>query len=257
LDSAIHKLEKIINSQGVSLRLRSQAKLDLGDILLLDEQPWEATLLYSQVEKSQKEQSLGYEAKLRNAKLSYYTGNFELAQGHLDILKLATSREIANNALALSLLIQDNTVFDSTDIAMKKYASVELLLFQNQNQQAMTTLDAMLLEYPDHSLVDEILWLQSSIYLERGDFLKAIALLNKIVNKYSYDILSDDAYFRMGTIYQDQLGQNDKAMEIFKDFLIQYPGSIYSSEARKRFRTLRGDFSEMPNEELFLKGVTN
>ncbi|MGI9543469.1 MAG: tetratricopeptide repeat protein [Cyclobacteriaceae bacterium] len=244
LDSAINKLEIIITTPGVGPGLQSQAKLDLGDILLLDDQPWESTLLYSQVEKTQKEQALGYEAKLRNAKLSYYTGNFELAQGHLDILKLATSREIANNALALSLLIQDNTVFDSTDVAMKAYASVELMLFQNQDQQSLDALDAMLVTYQNHSLTDEILWLQSKIYLERGDFSKALELLSKIVNQYRYDILSDDAYFQMGTIYQDQLKQNDKAMEIFQDFLIQFPGSIYSSEARKRFRTLRGDFSE-------------
>ena len=252
LDSAINKLEQIIDTPGVSPSLQSQAKLDLGDILLLDDQPWESTLLYSQVEKAQKEQALGYEAKLRNAKLSYYTGNFELAQGHLDILKLATSREIANNALALSLLIQDNTVFDSTDVAMKAYASVELMLFQNQDQKALDTLDAMLVTHQNHSLTDEILWLQSRIYLERGDFTKALELLAKIVNQYRYDILSDDAYFQMGTLYQDQLNQNDKAMEIFQDFLVQFPGSIYSSESRKRFRTLRGDFLE-PAEEKMLE----
>jgi hypothetical protein len=34
--------------------------------------------------------------------------DFELAQAHLDILKLATSREIANDAMELSLLITDN-----------------------------------------------------------------------------------------------------------------------------------------------------
>ena len=47
-------------------------------------------------EKIQKENPVGYEAKLKNAKLSYYKGNFSLAQSHLDILKEATTRERGN-----------------------------------------------------------------------------------------------------------------------------------------------------------------
>ncbi len=245
-DSAISILQNIISTPGIKSSLQNQAKLDLGDIYLLNQEPWESTLLYSQVEKAQKDQPLGYDAKLRNAKLSYFKGDFELAQGHLDILKLATSREISNNAMALSLLIQDNTVFDTTDLAMQAYADVELTLFQNRRQEALLKLSHLLESYPGHSLTDEILWLQSNIYLELGNFDKALELLNNVVTGYQYDILSDDAYFLMGTIYEDQLQNAPKAMEIYQDFLTKFPGSIYSAEARKRFRSLRGDFNEAP-----------
>ena len=245
-DSAISILQNIISTSSIKPALQNQAKLDLGDIYLLNQEPWESTLLYSQVEKAQKDRPLGYEAKLRNAKLSYFKGDFELSQGHLDILKLATSREIANNAMALSLLIQDNTVFDSTDLAMQQYADVELTLFQNRRQEALVKLDLLLRAYPGHSLTDEILWLQSNVYMELGNFDRAIELLNQIVTGYQYDILSDDAYFLMGTIYEDQLSDPNKAMEIYKDFLTKFPGSIYVAEARKRFRSLRGDFDELP-----------
>ncbi|MDH3709361.1 MAG: tetratricopeptide repeat protein [Cyclobacteriaceae bacterium] len=245
-DSAISILQNIVSTPGIKSSLQNQAKLDLGDIYLLNQEHWESTLLYSQVEKAQKDQPLGYEAKLRNAKLSYFKGDFELAQGHLDILKLATSREISNNAMALSLLIQDNTVFDTTDLAMQAYADVELTLFQNRRQEALLKLNHLLESYPGHSLTDEILWLQSNIYLELGNFDKALELLNDVVTGYQYDILSDDAYFLMGTIYEDQLQNAQKAMEIYQDFLTKFPGSIYSAEARKRFRSLRGDFDEGP-----------
>ncbi len=245
-DSAIQILIKIIDTPGLNVVLKSQAKLDLGDIYLLNGEPWESTLLYSQVEKLQKDQPLGYEAKLRNAKLSYYKGEFELAQGHLDILKLATSREIANNAMALSLLIQDNTVFDSTDQAMQAYAQVELDLFQNKYELALKQLEIMSLQYPGHSLTDEILWLRANILLELGEFQQAIDLLSQVVQDFEYDILSDDAYFLMGSIYEDQLQDTDEAMRIYNDFLIRFPGSIYSAEARKRYRALRGDFKENP-----------
>lgn len=240
-DKAIEILNEIIKRPRVNSNLVARCKLDLGDIYLLIGQPWESTLLYSQVEKAKKEQPLGYQAKLKNAKLSYYNGDFSLAQSHLDILKLATSREISNDAMQLSLLIKDNTMLDTTDMAMKTYASIDLLLFQNKKQQAIEELDKMLKDYEGHRITDEIYWLQAKILLELGQFDDSIILLDKIVNEYPYDILSDDAYFLMGKIYEEQLFDNQRSMEIYQDFLTKYPGSLFSAEARKRFRRLRGD----------------
>lgn len=242
-DTAIALLKTVIRSPQLDIELESNVKLDLGDIYLLLDQPWESTLLYAQVEKSAKETPIGYEAKLRNAKLSYYTGDFALAQAHLDVLKLATSREIANDAMDLSLLIQNNTVFDTTQEAMREYANIDLLLFQHKHEEALSRLDAMLSQFPGHSLTDEVLWRKAQLLLNLGEFERAIDLLNKIVNQYPYDILSDDAAFLMATIYEDHLGQNEKAMECYQRFLVDYPGSLFSAEARTRFRNLRGDFS--------------
>jgi hypothetical protein len=39
----------------------------LADIDLFNDEVWEATLLYSQVDKSMKEEPLGHEARFRNA----------------------------------------------------------------------------------------------------------------------------------------------------------------------------------------------
>lgn len=244
-DSAIQLLETIIGYPRLDLELESNAKLNLGDIYLLMDQPWESTLLYAQVEKSAKETTLGYEAKLKNAKLSYYTGDFALAQAHLDVLKLATSREIANDAMNLSLLIQNNTVFDTTQEAMREYAKIDLLLFQHKYEEALTRLDQMLVQYPGHSLTDEIWWRKAHISLSLGKFERAIELLSNIVEQYPYDILSDDAAFLMATIYEDHLEQKEKAMELYQRFLVDYPGSLFSAEARTRFRNLRGDFAPM------------
>ncbi|HEY9047343.1 MAG TPA: tetratricopeptide repeat protein, partial [Ohtaekwangia sp.] len=142
-DSSILILNKLIANPRTSMYLRSKAKLDLGDIYLLKGEPWESTLLYSQVEKTQKENPVGYEAKLKNAKLSYYKGDFRLAQEHLDILKEATTREIANDALDLSMRIKENIAFDSLGEALKEYASVELLLYQNKTDEALKQLEKL------------------------------------------------------------------------------------------------------------------
>lgn len=241
LDSAVSILNFIVNNRRSPRNLVSESKLDLGDIYLLLGKPWESTLLYSQVEKSDKESPIGYNAKLRNARLNYFTGNFSLAKDHLDILKLATTREISNDAIALSLLISDNTAFDTTDMVMIAFANAELLIFQNKTEEAAQKLQNILDQNPGHSITDEIFWLQAKMQLEAGNYTGSIALLDKIIKNYNYDILSDDAFYRKAVILQDYIHDETRSLEILTAFLKNHPGSIYAAEARIRIRKLRGD----------------
>lgn len=247
LDKAIDILTDVIESPQIDNSLRSECKLDLGDIYLLKEMPWESTLYYAQVEKTNKDSKIAYLSKLKNAKLNYYTGNFALAKDHIDILKLATTREIANDALAMSILINDNTILSETDTAMKEFASIELLVYQNKLDTSIARLKQMLKDYPGHSLTDEIYWKLADIYLTIGSFNKSIKYLEAIHEEYNYDIYSDDAYFLTGKIYEERINDTNKAQAVYKDFLTRYPGSIYTAEARKRLRSLRGDFSNKIN----------
>ncbi|TPE45600.1 tetratricopeptide repeat protein [Pontibacter mangrovi] len=240
-EKAIALLQEAINMPRANPALVAESKLTLGDIYLLKGEPWESTLLYAQVEKSNKDTPVGHEAKLRNARLSYYKGDFELAQAHLDILKMATSREIANDAMDLSLLITDNTGLDTSTVAMKEYAAIDLLIFQNKMQEALAALDAMLQKYPGHSLTDEIYFQKANLYERTGEFDLAVESLQKIVGNPQYDILSDDALYRMAYIYEENLNDKAKAQQLYNDLLVKHQGSIYAAEARKRFRRLRGD----------------
>ncbi len=283
-DQAIELLKTLITNPRVNSTLQAKAKLDLGDIYLLKGESWESTLLYSQVEKTQKESPVAYEAKLKNAKLSYFKGDFLLAQEHLDILKEATTREIANDALELSLRIKENTAFDSSGAALKVYASIELLLYQNKIEAALKQLkvfqstdemwmfkaDAIMLElepikqndkgdsvlvktnlsFSSSTIMDDVYWLEADIRLKRGEFQASLDLLQKIRDEYPDDVLTDDAYFLQGEIYDRHLHDKNKAMEIYRDFLNVYPGSVYAAEARKRYRVLRGDFNEEMQPQL-------
>jgi len=246
MDSAVYYLQGLIANNKVGPSVKSKAKIDLGDIYLLKEEPWEATLLYSQVEKTQRETPQGYEAKLKNAKLSYFKGDFKLAQEHLDILKQATTREIANDAMELSMRIKENITFDTLGTALKEYASIELLMVQNKIDEALQRLSEFSQKSEDKQIKDDVYWLEASLRLKKGEFEKAMALYEKIVAEFGDDILADDAYFMEGEIQEKYVKNKDKAMEIYRDFLTKYPGSVYVAEARKRFRTLRGDFNDVP-----------
>src|SRR5690606_37952564 len=176
-----------------------------GDIYLLKGEAWESTLLYSQVEKTQKENPVGYEAKLRNAKLSYFRGNFRLAQEHLDILKEATTREIANDAMDLSMRIKENIAFDSVGEALKQYASIELLLYQNKVDSALSRIGQLKQgisptgAFSNQRILDDVYWLEANIRMKRGEFEESLKLLDRICKEFPDDVLSDDALDRKST----------------------------------------------------------
>jgi outer membrane protein assembly factor BamD (BamD/ComL family) len=164
-----------------------------------------------------------------------------LAKEILDILKMATTREIANDALSLSLLIQDNIGMDSTETAMREYAAVELLLFQNQTDEAIAKLGTMLKRFKGHPIIDEVLYLRANTYLKQNEVANAVNDLETITKDFWIDILGDDALFLLAKTYQEKLNENSKAMKLYQQLLQKYPGSIFGAEARKRFRNLRGD----------------
>ena len=240
-DSAIQILNTIINIPRIPPDLKARCKLDLGDIYMLLDEPWESALLYAQVEKERKETEIGYEAKLRSARLSYFKGEFVLAQEHLDVLKLATTRKIANDAMQLSLMIKDNLAFDTTDTALREYASVELLLFQNKKEEALLRLNELYDTYQGTSLSSYILWLNATLHIEMGKFDMAINLLSKLIEDDPENIMCDDALYKMADTYEFHLKNKEKAQSLYEEFLMKYPGSYFTAEARKRFRKLRGD----------------
>ena len=242
-DTATVLLNEAIEFGKFDPRFVAKCKIALGDITLLKGEPWDASLLYSQAEKLQKDAPIGYDAKLKNAKLSYYKGEFELAQAHLNILKTATTREIANDAMDLSLLIQNNTLTDEDTLsrAMREYARIDQMLFQNKNTEALLALDKMLKDFPKHSLTDEIYWQKAKIFTKEGKNEKVLEMYQKILTEYPTDVLGDDAFFYSAKLYEEKLNNKPKAMEIYKEMLTKYSGSLYIADARKRFRILRGD----------------
>ena len=241
LEEAANLLNETILMKNISKYQLAECKLELADILLFSGDVWEATLLYSQVEKSFKNEPIGHEAKFKNAKLFYYIGEFEWAKAQLDILKAATSKLIANDAMELSLLISDNTNMDSTTTELQLFAKADLFFYQNKDDLAIQVLDSINFIFGYHPLNDEVLFKKAQIQMKRGLFTEADSLLKQISEQYYFDILSDDAIFKRAELQEKYLNNPQKAMELYHDLLTNYPGSLFSVEARKRFRKLRGD----------------
>jgi tetratricopeptide (TPR) repeat protein len=240
-NEAIEMLNEAINLPQLPAQQQAECKLELADILLMSGDVWEASLLYSQVEKSFKYDVIGQEAKFRNAKISYYTGDFKWAQAQLDVLKGATSKLISNDAMDLSLMISDALAIDTNETPLLIFARADLLAFQNKDEDAIKTLDSINTLFPNHALADDILYKKAKIVLKKGNYTEASKYYEDILKNYSSDILADDALFNLASINENQFKNSEKAKELYQELLEKYPGSLYVVEARKRFRKLRGD----------------
>jgi TolA-binding protein len=215
--------------------------VELGDIYLMSGNQWEATLLYSQVEKANKNDTIGFTAKYRNAKLFYYIGEFDWSKAQLDVLKASTSKLIANDAMELSLLISDNMDEDSSYTALTVYSKADFFAFQNKFDSAFIKLDSIEKFYPASKLMDEVCFKKADIYIQTGKYELADSMLQKIVTNYPSYILADDALFRLAELNEYQFKNKAKAQQLYQDLMTNYPGSLFVVEARKRFRNLRGD----------------
>jgi tetratricopeptide (TPR) repeat protein len=239
-EAAISLLEK-----GLMLPLNSQeealVKLQLADIYLFINEVWEATLVYSQIEKKMKDEPVGHEARFRNATLRYYIGEFGWAAMQLDVLKAATSKLIANDAMKLSLKIQDILIEDTTGKTLKALSHAELLSFQQQDKQAKHLLDSLLLVAQNPVITAYTLITSAELATNAKEFNKADSLLELLFVTYPESYLADEAIFKSGLIQEYNLENESLAKERYQLIIDNYPASIYIAEARRRYRELRGD----------------
>lgn len=236
---AIELLLKLIETPRLKNTFTAKTKLLLGDCYLMSNNIWDARLMYGQVEKEFKEDALGQEARFKNAKLSYYAGDFEWAKSQLDILKTATTQLISNNAIELSLLIQDNTGLDSTNDAMKEYAAAEFLLYQNKISKCKDILNLLPFKYPNHSLDDEILYLKAQVQEKLGNYEEANRLYRSVYENFSGDILADNALFRSALLTLQIIGDKEEAIQLFEKIILEYNSSLYVARARNYYYKLK------------------
>jgi tetratricopeptide (TPR) repeat protein len=240
-DKAIEVLTKLLETPGLTDIQKAQIKMQLADIEVLGGDIWEASLLYMQIDTDFKFEPIGNEAKFKNARVFYFDGEFDFAQSQLSVLKEATSRVIANDALQLSVMITDNFGLDSNFEAMSWFASSELLIEQHKYTEAFQLFDSIQVNFPYHSLADEILFRKAKAMEMQGQWQKALDYYEDLMKFYGKDILADDALFRMADINDNILLNKEKALELYKQLVIDYKGSLFSAEARKCIRVLRGD----------------
>ncbi|GAB5537943.1 MAG: hypothetical protein Salg2KO_00460 [Salibacteraceae bacterium] len=241
ISEAIDLLQQGLNTPGLSPSSEAELKMQLADIQVLTGNIWDASLLYGQVEKKFKYDELGHSAKLKNALVFYYAGDFYWSQSQLDVLKGSTSKLISNDAVELSAFITENIGIDSNLEALSMFAKMELMVAQHKYDSALLQLDSIKMIFPGHELGDNILFQRGIIYTALSRYKEAAEAYLKIPEQYPFGILNDNAIMEAARLYEEKLEEKETAMNLYQLILTDYTNSLYTVEARKRYRLLRGD----------------
>ena len=239
----LNEMDKAIDVLNEALLLnlsrlnKAKLKMELADIYLFKEEVWEATLLYSQVDKSMKEEPIGHEARFKNAQLRYYIGEFDWALAVLDILKSATSKLIANDAMTLSLMITDNLEYDT--IALQRLAKADFYIYQKRYDIANKILDSVNVYNPNEVSMPYLLMRKAHIAMENNDYVMADSLYKRVYQGYADSYMADDALMKDAILLERFLDDKEGAMECYAKLIDEYSASVYVAQARNAYRRIR------------------
>lgn len=219
----------------------ADAKMELADILLLEEKFNQALIYYSQIQLDLKNDVMAHEASLKAAKTSYFKTDFEWALKQFKELKAASTQLIANDALEYFLLINDNTAADSTQTALKQFAKGDFLIYQNKKQEAITQFQNILKTFKGQEIEAVTLLRLGKVYESLKEYNLALSQYQQIIDNHSDGIYVDEALFFSAEIYNDELKDTEKAKPLYEKVIFNHQDSIYFVDARKKYRELRGD----------------
>ena len=223
----------------LSPKTKAEVKMKLADIYLLTDEVWEATLLYSQIEKSLKNEPIAHEARFKNAQLRYFIGEFEWANAALNILKSATSKLVANDAMTLSLTISDNLEYDT--VALKRIAKADYYIYQHRYELANQMLDSVVAYNPNEVSLPSAFYRKAKIAFNAGDYEFADSLYRRVYEGYADSYIADEALIEDALLLENQLNRKEDAMECYSRLFDYYTASVYVAQARKSYRRLRDE----------------
>lgn len=222
---------------------KAAVKMELADIFLFEEKFNQASLYYSQIEEDLKNDVIGHEASLKSAKTSYFKADFVWALKQFKELKSVSSQLIANDALEYFLLINDNTVADSSQTALKQFARGDYLLYQNKPQEALIQFQDILKNFKGQEIESVTIYRLGKTYEKLGDYSSALSQYKTIIDKHSDGIYVDEALYFSAEIYNKLLKDTEKAKPLYEKLVFHHEDSIYFVDARRKFRELRGDLA--------------
>lgn len=232
-DTANRILEKGIGIPRLNPGVQNQLKFKRADLLTFMENPWEATILYTQIEKANPNNDIGYEAKLKKAWLAYYAGDLLWARAQFDVLKGATSKLIANDAIKMAHFIQLNYEEDHQQ-DMEKLARTEYLIYRQQHQQALPVLDSLIAN-SSPGIADYAAFQKAMLLAGKEQYTQACQILEKLKNESTQTHIRAEAIFKLAGI-KTEMQAIPEAQELYKLLVSEYSGSVYSIEAGKLYR---------------------
>lgn len=176
----------------------------------------------------------------KRAQVAMYGSAFDSALTLLGTLVGGVDRDLANDAIGLQIFLRENL---GARPALSAFTRGDLLQRQRKHAEALQQFQEVMKVYPNAPLVDDA-WLGTGELLDLlGRPSDAVISLQRMFNEQKTSKLRDRALFRAGEITERSLRDGPKALEIYEQFLQEFPHSLFSEEVRQRIRRLRGDAS--------------
>ncbi len=236
---ALQTIEKAENIRGLTKTDIANIEILKADIMLYQNKIWDATLIYAKIERDNKDNPIGYEAKFRKVKMAFYLHDFEWAKSQIDVIKASTTKHTSNDAIEMSIVLYEGwSETDSTQQPLKLFASALLKHAQHDVQNVLILVDSIIAT--EHSFLSvEALNLKGKVLQENARYAEAAEAYERAVTFYSYEINSDFSLFQLGKLYSEHLNDSNKAIELFTRLLHDYKSSIFCIEARHLIHNIR------------------
>lgn len=235
-DSADAILQKSIQARGLNAPTLNLFKSKRADLLTFTGNPWEAVILYTQIEKANPNNDLGYEAKLKKARLAYFEGDILWAKAQYDVLKGSTSKLISNDALKMSHFINMNYEEEGDNTALECLAATEYKIHRRQYAEALPVLDSLISSTPA-GIADYASLAKARLLLAEFKNTEAMQLLEKLGKDSEQTYVRAEALYELANL-KARTGFTGEALGLYKRLVSEYSGSVYSVEAGKCYRDL-------------------
>ena len=249
-EEAMEMLEIALMNPALNSKKQAELKIVLADIFVADDKIWDATLLYSQVESEMKNEPIGHEAKLKNAKVFYYAGEFDWAATRLDVLKSATSKLISNDAIDLSLFISEMRDEDTLGFTLRKFAGADLYMYQGKLDSALFLLNKIENNPSAYISKEYALFKKAQILVELGNVKEADSVYNLLISLYPTSFKTDNALYERAELLRTT-NNLEEAKKLYLIIMTDYPESIFAAKARKMYR-LNEESEKLEDENYIL-----
>lgn len=230
-DSAIVFLEEGMSCFKMQKTDKAAVKLYLADLYQEIGQPWEANLCYAQIERELPHEPIAAQARYKNALLSLFLGEIGWAEAQVEVLKAATDKAIANDAIQLSLYIKECNKYDSTGYILRSYGKIRQQMSFGSDSIAVLMTDSLLQNISEPDILAFLSLQKANLFLLQAKNKEAEAVLEELVSDYRDTFVADEALWRLAQLQKKQADKYEKAMESYKLLITKYPNSFFTPMA--------------------------
>ncbi|MDR3610981.1 MAG: tetratricopeptide repeat protein [Ignavibacteriaceae bacterium] len=179
-------------------------------------------------------------SRYKEAKISFYEGNFNSGRDLLNNVIISYKDNNSNNALELDLLM-NTEANDSSNLVI--FANAEYLSEQKKFSQARDQYLIIAQNQKVFVLQNLAKLRVAEMDIAMDNYDSSIKLLQEIADEKEKNIYSDKALYLQGNIFQYAKKDNNKAIEIYENLLARFPNSIYLDDARASINKLKNKIS--------------